>query len=174
MSIDPINEALRITIIKTLTDGFGKLPQEYIDYVYNMDSLSELSRFVSKLDGVEDIDKLFKEEGIIIVQKTIKVYESEKTLNEASVTLETEGEIGYLDKLIYEIKSRGKFINGKQLDVFNYIVNNINELPKFKSCKELADKLEVSTSTISTTLLRLRMGSFWEFISKVRECIKKR
>lgn len=173
LSIDPINEALRITIIKTLTDGFGKLPQEYIDYVYNMDSLSELSRFVSKLEGVEDIDKLFKEEGIIIVQKTIKVYESEKTLNEASVTLETEGEIGYLDKLIYEIKSRGKFINGKQLDVFNYIVNNINELPKFKSCKELADKLEVSTSTISTTLLRLRMGSFWEFISKVRECIKK-
>ena len=52
LSIDPINEALRITIIKTLTDGFGKLPQEYIDYVYNMDSLSELSRFVNKLDGV--------------------------------------------------------------------------------------------------------------------------
>ena len=173
LSIDPINEALRITIIKTLTDGFGKLPQEYIDYVYNMDSLSELSRFVSKLEGVEDIDKLFKEEGIIIVQKTIKVYESEKTLNEASVTLETEGEIGHLDKLIYEIKGRGKFVTGKQLEVFNYIVNNINELPKFKSCKELADKLEVSTSTISTTLLRLRMGSFWEFISKVRECIKK-
>ena len=173
LSIDPINEALRITIIKTLTDGFGKLPQEYIDYVYNMDSLSELSRFVSKLEGFEDIDKLFKEEGIVIVQKTIEVYESEKTLNEASVTLETEGEIGHLDKLIYEIKGRGKFITGKQLEVFNYIVNNINELPKFKSCKELADKLEVSTSTISTTLLRLRMGSFWEFISKVRECIKK-
>lgn len=173
LSIDPINEALRITIIKTLTDGFGKLPQEYIDYVYNMDSLSELSRFVGKLEGVEDIDKLFKEEGIVIVQKTIEVYESEKTLNEASVTLETEGEIGHLDKLIYEIKGRGKFVTGKQLEVFNYIVNNINELPKFKSCKELADKLEVSTSTISTTLLRLRMGSFWEFISKVRECIKK-
>lgn len=94
LSIDPINEALRITIIKTLTDGFGKLPQEYIDYVYNMDSLSELSRFVSKLEGVEDIDKLFKQEGIVIVQKTIEVYESEKTLNEASVTLETENEIG--------------------------------------------------------------------------------
>ena len=94
MSIDPINDTLTITIIKTLTDWFGKLLQEYIDYVYNMDSLSELSRFVSKLDGVEDIDKLFKEEGIIIVQKTIKVYESEKTLNEASVTLETENEIG--------------------------------------------------------------------------------
>lgn len=55
-----------------------------------MDSLSELSRFVSKLEGVEDIDKLFKQEGIVIVQKTIEVYESEKTLNEASVTLETE------------------------------------------------------------------------------------
>ena len=94
LSIDPINEALRITIIKTLTDGFGKIPQEYIDYVYNMDSLSELSRFVSKLEGVEDIDKLFKQEGIVIVQKTIEVYESEKTLNEASVTLETENEIG--------------------------------------------------------------------------------
>lgn len=65
-----------------------------IDYVYNMDSLSELSRFVSKLEGVEDIDKLFKQEGIVIVQKTIEVYESEKTLNEASVTLETENEIG--------------------------------------------------------------------------------
>lgn len=71
MSIDPINDTLTITIIKTLTDWFGKLLQEYIDYVYNMDSLSELSRFVSKLDGVEDIDKIFKEEGIIIVQKTI-------------------------------------------------------------------------------------------------------
>ncbi|MFQ6881869.1 hypothetical protein [Clostridium sp.] len=59
-----------------------------------MDSLSELSRFVSKLEGVEDIDKLFKQEGIVIVQKTIEVYESEKTLNEASVTLETENEIG--------------------------------------------------------------------------------
>ena len=94
MSIDPINDTLTITIIKTLTDGFGKLPQEYIDYVYNMDSLSELSRFVSKLEGVEDIDKLFKQEGIVIVQKTIEVYESEKTLNEASVTLETENEIG--------------------------------------------------------------------------------
>ena len=69
LSIDPINEALRITIIKTLTDGFGKIPQEYIDYVYNMDSLSELSRFVSKLERVEDIDKLFKQEGIVIVKK---------------------------------------------------------------------------------------------------------
>ena len=59
-----------------------------------MDSLSELSRFVSKLEGVEDIDKLFKQEGIVIVQKTIEVYESEKTLNEASVTLVTENEIG--------------------------------------------------------------------------------
>ena len=46
-------------------------------------------------------------------EKTIEVYESEKTLNEASVTLETEGEIGELDKLIYEIKGRGKFVTGK-------------------------------------------------------------
>ena len=52
LSIDPINDTLTITIIKTLTDWFGKLLQEYIDYVYNMDSLSELSRFVNKLDGV--------------------------------------------------------------------------------------------------------------------------
>ena len=59
---------MRTTIINTLTNWFGELPQEYIDYVYNMDSLSELSKFVSKLDGVEDMDKLFKYEGIIIVQ----------------------------------------------------------------------------------------------------------
>lgn len=107
------------------------------------------------------------------MQKTIEVYESEKALNETSVTLETEGKIGELDKLIYDIKGIGKFVTGKHLEVFNYIVNNISELPKFKSCRQLADKLEVSTSTISTTLLRLRMESFWYFISKVRECIKK-
>lgn len=64
-------------------------------------------------------------------------------------------------------------VTGKQLDVYEYIINNIIELPKFKNCRDLSNKLGVSTTTITMLLLKLNLGSYGNFISVIKECIKK-
>ena len=168
-----MNQGLQKIIIQTLSDGFGNLPQEYIDYIESIDNFNELSSFAGKLDGIEDIDKLFEEEGIIRKIEIEAVKEINQSLSEASITMDNKHQIGHLEKLMYDIKSRGKYFTGKQAEVLDYILENIKELPKYKSCREFADLVGVSTATISTALLKLNLGSFGNFISKIKECIKK-
>lgn len=173
LSTNTMNQGLQKIIIQTLSDGFGNLPQEYIDYIESIDNFNELSSFAGKLDGIEDIDKLFEEEGIIRKIEIEAVKEINQSLSEASITIENKHQIGHLEKLMYDIKSRGKYFTGKQAEVLDYILENIKELPKYKSCREFADLVGVSTATISTALLKLNLGSFGNFISKIKECIKK-
>ena len=68
---------------------------------------------------------------------------------------------------------RNKYFTEKQSEVLEYILENIEELPKYKTCRQFADSVGVSSATINTTLLKLNLGSFGNFISKIRECIKK-
>ena len=81
--------------------------------------------------------------------------------------------VSYLEKLIKDIESKKMKITGKQVYVYEYILNNISELPNFISCRDLADELGVSTRTIASLLFKLNLGSFGGFISKIKDCIKK-
>ncbi|MPM15647.1 hypothetical protein SDC9_62018 [bioreactor metagenome] len=167
LSTTSMNQPIRDAIIKTLMDGFGNLPKEYINYINSIDNYAELTEFGAKLDGLEDIHKLFN-----VNLKKRETLEIKETMNEASVTLERQVKIGYLEKLTNEIKNNNQFFTGKQSDVFEYIKSNIEYLSKFKNCKELADNLGVSTATINTVLMKLNLGSFGSFISKINRCIK--
>ena len=131
----------------------------------------ELSSFAIKLEGIEDVDKLFEEEGIIRKVEIEEVKEINQSLSE--ITIEKRHETGNLEKLMNDIKSRNKYFTGKQSEVLEYILENIEELPKYKNCRQFADSVGVSSATINTTLLKLNLGSFGNFISKIRECIKK-
>ena len=63
-----MNETLKQIFIQTLSDTFGTLPKEYIEYIKSIDNYNDLIKFGSKLEGVEDINKLFEEEGVHINQ----------------------------------------------------------------------------------------------------------
>lgn len=168
-----MNEKIKSIIITTLTDGFGELPKEYINYVNSIESISKLTEFMKKLDGLEDINKLFEEEGIFLIPEKNNVNEDRKTLDEVSATLESKSNVSHLEKLIKDIESKKTRITGKQLEVYEYIFKNISEIPNFISCKDLADDLGVSTKTIVALLLKLNLGSFGSFTSKIKDCIKK-
>ncbi len=172
LSTNDMNEQIKSIIILTLTNVFGELPKEYINYVNSIESISKLTEFMKKLDGLEDINKLFEEEGLSLISNN-NIDEEKKTLEEVSVTLENKPQVSYLDKLIKDIESKKMNITGKQVYVYEYILKNINELPKFKSCRDLANELGVGTITITTLLLKLNLGSYGNFISKIKECIKK-
>ena len=171
LSTNAMNQGLQKIIIKTLSEGFGDLPPEYIDYIESIDDFMELSSFAIKLEGIEDVDKLFEEEGIIRKVEIEEVKEINQSLSE--ITIEKRHETGNLEKLMNDIKSRNKYFTGKQSEVLEYILENIEELPKYKNCRQFADSVGVSSATINTTLLKLNLGSFGNFISKIRECIKK-
>lgn len=173
LSTNDMNEKIKSLIITTLINGFGELPEEYINYIDSIESLNDLSEFLNKLEGLEDINKLFEEEGIIVISNDNDIYEDKKTLEEVSIAVESEFKVSYLENLIKDIESKKEKLVGKQVYVSEYILKNINELPKFKSCKELADELGVSTTTIVTLLLKLNLGSFGNFICKIKECKKK-
>ena len=168
-----MSEKIKSVIITTLTDGFGELPEEYISYVNSIESISKLTDFMNKLDGLEDITKLFEEEGIFLIPENSSIDEEKKTLEEVSVTLENKLKVSNLEKLRKDIESKKMNITGKQVYVYEYILKNMNELPKFKSCRDLANELGVGTTTITTLLLKLNLGSYGNFISKIKECIKK-
>ena len=171
LSTNAMNQGLQKIIINTLSEGFGDLPPEYIDYIESIDDFMELSSFAIKLEGIEDVDKLFEEEGIIRKVEIEEVKEINQSLSE--ITIEKRHETGNLEKLMNDIKSRNKYFTGKQSEVLEYILENIEELPKYKNCRQFADSVGVSSATINTTLLKLNLGSFGNFISKIRECIKK-
>ncbi|MDU5105773.1 UvrD-helicase domain-containing protein [Clostridium sp.] len=61
-----IIENLKKTIIQTLIYTFDNIPKEYIDYIESIDNYNDLTKFGEKLEGLEDINKLFEEEGIFI------------------------------------------------------------------------------------------------------------
>lgn len=170
---DDMSEKIKNIIVTNLTDVFGELPQEYKDYIDSIERLNELTEFLNKLDGLEDINKLFEKEGIFIISNNDDINENEKALQEVSVTLKSKLKVGHLEKLINDIEKKRKNFAGKQLEVYEYILQNINELPKFKNCRELSNELGVSTATISTLLLKLNLGSFGNFICKIKECINK-
>ncbi|WP_291627811.1 UvrD-helicase domain-containing protein [Clostridium sp.] len=172
LATNDMNKQIKSVIINTLTNGFGELPKEYINYINSIESLIKLTEFMNKLDGLEDINKLFEEEGITLISNN-NINEDEKTLEEVSVTLESKSKVSYLDKLIKDIENKKMKVTGKQLDVYEYIINNIIELPKFKNCRDLSNKLGVSTTTITMLLLKLNLGSYGNFISVIKECIKK-
>jgi DNA helicase-2/ATP-dependent DNA helicase PcrA len=171
LSTNAMNQGLQKIIIKTLSEGFGDLPPEYIDYIESIDDFMELSSFAIKLEGIEDVDKLFEEEGVIRKVEIEEVKEINQSLSE--ITIEKRHETGNLEKLMNDIKSRNKYFTEKQSEVLEYILENIEELPKYKTCRQFADSVGVSSATINTTLLKLNLGSFGNFISKIRECIKK-
>ena len=173
LSTNDMNEQIKSIIIITLTNGFGELPKEYINYVNSIESISKLTEFMKKLDGLEDINKLFEEEEIFLIPEKNNVNEERKTLEEVSATLESKPNVRHLEKLIKDIESKKAKITGKQLEVYEYILKNISEIPNFISCKDLADDLGVSTKTIVALLLKLNLGSFGSFTSKIKDCIKK-
>lgn len=166
-----INVGMKNFIKKTLTDGFGELPQEYIQYIDSMNNINDLTKFASKLDELEDIHELFESEGIItglkkLEKETVNISRNEDT------TFKNKHKISNIEKLIIDLKNRENYLTGKQLDVYDYVIKNIIELPKYKNCRELADKLGVSTTTITMMFMKLNVGTFGNFVSMIKDCIK--
>ncbi|MCD2501111.1 UvrD-helicase domain-containing protein [Clostridium sp. NSJ-145] len=197
-STDKLFSDIKDAIINNLEKVYGNLKDEYKDYIYSIQDNTKLLQIPIKLTGLEDIDEFFYNEGVILSENPnsrnenndilLKNSNTNRNRNNFNTPLISESILNDIEsgspdgeiiiganckELIGEINTKVKKLYGKQIDVADYIINNLDKVAKFKTCKDMADAIGVSSSTISLVLLRLNQDNFIKFVSKVRYCIAK-
>ncbi|MDD3241991.1 MAG: DUF6339 family protein [Bacilli bacterium] len=78
-----------------------------------------------------------------------------------------------LETFTEKIRTKKDNLTSLQLKTMDYILDNIQEISKYRNCDQLAKRIGVSTATINVTLLKMNLGSYSRFIGDVNRMKNK-
>lgn len=171
-SLDIVKDLQKI-IINRLEFLYGVLADEYKKYILELNIFEDISNFIIKLDNIENIDSFFCSIGI---NNKSELTSKVTLIHQNSVNIEINKKSNWIvlnqnqdcENLKFYIQSKKYILSKSQIIVANFIVKNIYEIINYKTAKELADFIGVSSSTISSTLTRLRLGNLNSLINQIR------
>ena len=146
---DSVVSGLQNTILDVIEKNKRGISEEISLHIKSIKDTARLLSIIQQITTDRNVDIFLDSEGL---------------LRQDNYKINRE----YKDYVFKVVNERKKLLyDHRQKKVIEYILNNINVIPQYKTLSELSQELGINANLINTTLLTMNLGTYSSFINKL-------